>query len=67
MPPTKYFQHRLLSRLRDELALAGPTTQSVTGILSSLGATEFGRIFGRYKNAFGELPSATLRRLPSND
>ena len=67
MPPTKYFQHRLLSRLRDELLLAEPTGSSVTRIAGSLGITEFGRASGRYKEAFGELPRETLRRLSSHN
>ena len=62
MPPTKYFQHRLLSRFRDELLLAEPTESSVTHIAGSLGVTEFGRNSGRYKEAFGELPQETMRR-----
>jgi len=62
MPPTKYFQHRLLSRLRDELLPADPSSSSVTDIASSLGIAEFGRLSGRYRGAFGELPSATLLR-----
>ncbi len=66
MPPTKYFQHRLLSRLRDELLLADPTESSVTRIAGSLGITEFGRASGRYKNTFGELPRTTLRRRSSH-
>ena len=62
MPPTKYFQYRLLNRLRNELLLAHPTRSSITGIASSLGITEFGRTAGRYNAAFGELPRTTLRR-----
>ncbi len=66
IPPTKYFQYRLLNRLRDELLLADPTESSVTRIAGSLGITEFGRAAGRYKNTFGELPRATLRRQSSH-
>jgi len=62
MPPTKYFQYRLLSRFRNELLLAEPTESSVTHIAGSLGVTEFGRTSGRYKEAFGELPRETIRR-----
>lgn len=62
MPPTQYFQYRLLSRFRKELLLAEPTESSVTHIAGSLGVTEFGRTSGRYKEAFGELPRETMRR-----
>ncbi len=65
MPPTKYLQYRLLSRLRAKLLLADPTESSVTRIAGSLGITEFGRASGRYKDGFGELPRMTLgRRVP---
>jgi len=43
LPPTKFFQQRLLGRLRDELGLADPTARSVTDIAASLGVTDFGR------------------------
>jgi AraC family transcriptional regulator, ethanolamine operon transcriptional activator len=61
-PPTQYFQYRLLSRLRDELLLADPERDTVTRIASSLGVTQLGRIAGRYRRLFDELPSDTLRR-----
>ncbi len=62
IPPTQYFQARLLSRLRNELVLADPAISSVTWIASSLGVTQLGRIAGRYRRLFGEVPSETLRR-----
>jgi AraC-like DNA-binding protein len=46
-PPMQYFQYRLLSRLRDELLHADPSTENVTRIASSLGVTQHGRIAGR--------------------
>ena len=58
----QYFQYRLLSRLRDELVQADPAVESVTRIASSLGVTQLGRIAGRYRRLFDELPSDTLRR-----
>jgi AraC-like DNA-binding protein len=61
-PPTQYFQYRLLSRLRDELLQADPGRDTVTRIASSLGVTQLGRIAGRYRRLFDELPSDTLRR-----
>jgi AraC-like DNA-binding protein len=60
--PTQYFQYRLLSRLRDDLLGADPTRETVTRIASSLGVTQLGRIAGRYRRLYDELPSDTLRR-----
>ena len=62
VPPTQYFQRRLLSRMRNELLDADPTNCSVTDIAISLGITQFGRVAGRYRRAFDELPSETLQR-----
>lgn len=63
-PPTQYFQYRLLSRLRSELVAADPVDDTVTEIAGSLGVTQFGRVAGRYRRAFDEVPSETLRRRP---
>jgi AraC-like DNA-binding protein len=60
MPPIRYFRYRLLNRLRAELALADSSVESVTSIATLLGVSQHGRIAGRYKQAFGELPSDTL-------
>jgi AraC-like DNA-binding protein len=60
MPPTQYFQHRLLSRLRVELLRADPANTTVTGIAGLLGVTHLGRTSGRYRAVFGEVPSQTL-------
>lgn len=62
MPPSRYFQLRLLSRLRSELVAARPEQASVTDIAMSLGVTQLGRVAGRYKSTYRELPSETLRR-----
>jgi methylphosphotriester-DNA--protein-cysteine methyltransferase len=61
-PPIQFFQYRLLSRLRDELLQADPANESVTRIASSLGVTQLGRIAGRYRRLFDELPSETLQK-----
>jgi AraC-like DNA-binding protein len=70
MSPIRYFHYRLLNRLRNELTLADPSVESVTSIETLLGVSQLGRIAGRYKQAFDELPSDTLnrsrrRRVPS--
>ena len=63
MPPSRYFQVRLLSRLRQELLRGDPDRTTVTDVFISLGVTQFGRVAGRYQALYGELPSRTLRRL----
>jgi AraC-like DNA-binding protein len=63
-PPTQFFQYRLLSQLREQLLHADPRAQSVSRIASSLGVTQLGRIAGRYRRLYEELPSETLRRSP---
>ena len=60
MPPTQYFQHRLLNALRNELLRADPREETVARVASSLGVTHFGRTSGRYRHVFGEVPSETL-------
>lgn len=60
-PPTQYFQRRLLSRMRNDL-LSADAGDSVTDIAISLGVTQFGRLAGRYRRTFDELPSETLKR-----
>ena len=63
-PPTQYFRYRLLSRLRADLLSADSTNDSVTHIASSLGVTQLGRVAGRYRGLYDELPSDTLRQRP---
>ena len=63
-PPTLYFRRRLLDRLRNDLLHTDPTSGSVTGVATSLGVTQFGRVAGRYQSTFDELPSETLKRRP---
>jgi AraC-like DNA-binding protein len=62
VPPHQYFQYRLLSRLRDDLLGADPASDTVTRIASALGVTQLGRISGRYRRLYDELPRETLRR-----
>ncbi len=60
MPPTQYFQYRLLNALRIELLRADPREETVSRVASSLGVTHLGRTSGRYRTLFDELPSQTL-------
>lgn len=64
-PPTEFFQARLLSRLREQLGAADPARDTVTEVCISLGLSQFGRVAGRYRARYGELPSETLRRTRS--
>ncbi len=63
-PPNRYFQFRLLNRLRTQLVSADPCDASVSGIAATLGVSHFSRFAVSYKRAFGELPSETLNRPP---
>jgi len=62
MPPIRYFHYRLLNQLRTDFLLADPTVESVTDITESFGVSHPGRFAARYRHAFDELPSETLRR-----
>lgn len=62
VPPIRYFQYRLLNRLRNEFVLADPGVASVSGIASPLGVSHLSRFAASYKRTFGELPSETLNR-----
>ena len=60
--PTRYMLLRRLKAVRIALRDADPATASVAEIASGCGFTELGRFAGAYQTAFGESPSATLRR-----
>jgi len=62
VPPAKFFQLRTLSRLRDDLVRADPDEASVTELALARGLTQLGRMAGRYRQLFGEMPSTTLAR-----
>lgn len=60
--PHKLNEITKLNKLRDRLQISDPGTQSITEIANELGFSELGRLSGRYKQLFLELPNETLRR-----
>jgi len=64
--PTRYVLLRRLKQARIALRVADPAAASVAEIACACGFTELGRFAGVYHSAFGETPSATLRRLPGS-
>jgi len=64
LSPQRYLWLRRMNLVRRALALADPNKRanSVTGIASDYGFTEFGRFSVQYRAMYGESPSATLRK-----
>ena len=64
LSPHRYLWLRRMNLVRRALALADPNIRanSVTGIASDYGFTEFGRFSVQYRAMYGESPSTTLRR-----
>jgi AraC family ethanolamine operon transcriptional activator len=60
--PKQFVRLHRQSRLHRALRLARADGTTVTQVALGLGFTELGRMAGEYKQVFGELPSATLRR-----
>ena len=64
--PSRYVLLRRLKQARIALREADPAAASVAEIARACGFTQLGRFAGVYQSAFGEPPSATLRRLPGS-
>jgi AraC-like DNA-binding protein len=62
MGPIRYLWLRRMHLARQALLSADPDAATVTGIATEYGFWELGRFSVRYRDQFGELPSATLRR-----
>lgn len=62
MSPTQYMRLRTLNRARQRLAASRADQASVAKVATDLGVWDLGRFAARYRQLFGELPSATLRR-----
>lgn len=60
--PARYIQLRNLHRIYRVLRDAEPDETAVSRVFLQHGEWEFGRVAGRYRRLFGELPSETLRR-----
>jgi transcriptional regulator GlxA family with amidase domain len=63
MSPTRYLLLRRLNMARSALRRADPETATVAGIARIHQFPELGRFAVTYRTVFGEMPSATLRRV----
>jgi AraC family ethanolamine operon transcriptional activator len=61
LSPKQYAIAQRLNAVREALSDADPGTTTVTDVAMSFGFFELGRFAGRYRHAFGETPSRTLR------
>jgi AraC family ethanolamine operon transcriptional activator len=61
LSPKQYALTDRLRSAREALQAAAPGTTTVTEVATAHGFFELGRFAGRYRAAFGELPSRTLR------
>jgi len=61
--PRRYILLRRLKEVRRALGEARSVTASISEIARRYGFTQLGRFAGAYRSAFGESPSATLRRV----
>jgi len=60
-----YLRDLRLRGVHQELKDATPGTRTVEGIAYSWGFLHMGRFAASYRRTFGEVPSQTLRRLPT--
>jgi transcriptional regulator GlxA family with amidase domain len=61
MSPTQYMRSVRLRDVRRALSASQDRRATVTGIATSYGFYELGRFAAAYREAFGEVPSETLR------
>jgi transcriptional regulator GlxA family with amidase domain len=61
LSPKQYAIGQRLRAAREALCSADPHTTTVTDVAMAFGFFELGRFAGRYRHAFGEAPSWTLR------
>jgi AraC family ethanolamine operon transcriptional activator len=60
--PVTYLRRQRLNQVRRALLDGGSATRSVTELALNFGFDDVGRFAGYYRQLFGELPSATMRR-----
>jgi AraC-like DNA-binding protein len=65
LSPHRFMSIRRMHLARRALMAADPGRATVTGIAADLGFWELGRFSVRYRQLFGESPSATLARAPA--
>jgi transcriptional regulator GlxA family with amidase domain len=63
LSPKRYAIAQRLHAAREALSTADPHTTTVTDVAMAYGFFELGRFAGRYRHAFGEAPSRTLRHV----
>ena len=63
LSPKQYAIAQRLQAARAALCSADPAKTTVTDIATAFGFYELGRFAGRYRNAFGEVPSRTLHHV----
>jgi AraC-like DNA-binding protein len=63
MGPMSYLRLRRLKAVHRALRSASPANSSVSELARHYGFTELGRFAARYRQLFGELPSATLQKV----
>jgi AraC family ethanolamine operon transcriptional activator len=61
LSPKRYAIAQRLQAAHAALANADPGTTTVTDVAMTFGFFELGRFAGRYRSAFGEVPSQTLQ------
>jgi AraC-like DNA-binding protein len=66
MAPTQYFRLQRLGMVRSALRRPHPATANVSDIAARYGFRQLGRFAVQYRAMFGEAPSTTLRRAPSD-
>jgi transcriptional regulator GlxA family with amidase domain len=62
LSPKQYAIAQRLHAVHNALSEASPETTTVTDVAMAFGFFELGRFAGRYRHAFGEAPSRTLRQ-----
>ena len=63
LSPKRYAIAQRLHAAHEALSAADPHTTTVTDVAMAYGFFELGRFAGRYRHAFGEAPSRTLRHV----